>query len=278
MLGSALANAATAYGEEVALLSHSDLDITSASQVLSVTAAVHPDLLLHAAALTRVNYCEDHPEEALLVNATGTAHVVRAAEEAGARMVYFSTDYVFPGSPVRRPILEDAKFRPLNAYGNSKLAGEEHVAGYSRGHIVRVSGVFGPRRNGLERNFFRAIFDKLHQTAGPIDVVNDQVTAVSYGPHIASMLFGLLRAGNLPQVVHLTSAGADSWFLWARKLALEAGFDVGRIIPVPTPEGDPVRRPAYSVLGSGFEAVSREICHFPATEGIGAYVQYLRGK
>ena len=81
--------------------------------------------------------------------------------------------------------------------------------------------------------------------------MDDQFTCVTYAPQLAEMVLELLP--DLPRIVHLTSAGADSWYGWARQLALSAGFDPARIVPVPTDPGSPVRRPAYSVLGSRYE-------------------------
>jgi dTDP-4-dehydrorhamnose reductase len=192
-----------------------------------------------------------------------------------AEVIYFSTDYVFSGD-AREPILEDAKPQPLNVYGKSKWCGELHAENYERFHTIRTSGVFGPRPDGTERNFFRAIFDKLHQTDGPIEVVDDQYTCVTYAPHLAAMVLELLP--ELPKIAHVTSAGADSWFGWARQLALAAGFDPARIVPVPTDPSSPVRRPAYSVLGSRHEHINRLIGQFPATKGIAEYVLLLKGR
>jgi dTDP-4-dehydrorhamnose reductase len=274
MLGSALADEATARGHAVTLLSRQELDVTHARQAAYSLREHQPELVFHTAALTKVNYCEEHPEEAQHVNVQGTAHVTAAAAELGARLVYFSTDYVFDGSG-SEPILEDAAPAPLNAYGESKLAGERHVADYEYGHIVRTSGVFGRRHDGAERNFFRAVFDRLAQTDGAIEVVDDQRTCVSFAPHLAAMLLGLVEAG-LPRLLHLTSAGENSWHGWARELAQAAGFDPARFLPVPTDASSPVRRPHCSVLGSRHPVVQALISQHPATQGIAEYVRLLK--
>lgn len=271
-------HAATQPGilEKPEYLARERVDVQDFSALFTEVNWFRPDMIFHTAALTKVNYCEEHPAEAFDVNGVGVANVVEAARSVNAQLVYFSTDYVFSGK-AEGPILEDAAPEPLNVYGASKLAGEQPVADYDRGHIVRTSGVFGPRQDGSERNFFRAVYDKLSSSDDPLEVVDDQFTAVSYAPHLATMLFELLPAG-LPPVVHLTSAGKHSWFGWARELALAGGFDPARIVPVPTDASSPVRRPRYSVLGSRFPAVNSIIGQYPGTKGIAAYVQLLQSR
>jgi dTDP-4-dehydrorhamnose reductase len=90
------------------------------------------------------------------------------------------------------------------------------------------------------------------------------------------MVLELLPA--LPRITHLTSAGWNSWHGWAVELAVAAGFDPARIVPVPTDPGSPVRRPAFSVLGSRYERVNKLIGQFPAATGIAEYVALLRGR
>lgn len=273
MLGCALAQEATVRGHAFTLFSRQQLDVTNARQAAYLLQEHQPELVFHTAALTKVNYCEEQPDEAQLVNAKGTANITAAAAALGARLIYFSTDYLFDGSG-SRPITEDAAPAPRNAYGESKLAGEGLVAGYEYGHIVRTSGIFGRRTDGTERNFFRAIFEKLTQSYEPIEVVDDQFTCVTYAPHLAAMVLSLLP--DLPRIVHLTSAEENSWHGWARELAQAAGFDPARIVPVPTDTGSPVRRPRYSVLESRYPRVNELIGQHPATNGIADYVRLLQ--
>jgi dTDP-4-dehydrorhamnose reductase len=272
---------ATALGAECArrgwpcnMPGRASLDVTDAAMVSTTFAAERPELVFHTAALTRVNHCEEHPDEAYAVNAQGTAHVTAAAAALNAQLVYFSTDYVFPGSP--EPLLEDSPTAPLNVYGASKLAGEAHVRGYALGHIVRLSGVFGPRAGGGERNFIRAILEQLDSGRETVEVVADQFTALSYAPHVAEML-GLLLEAGLPPVLHLSSGGSNSWYGWACEVARAAGADPQRVRPVPTPEGSPVRRPAVSVLGTKSEPAAALIRQNMATDGISTYFRALRG-
>jgi dTDP-4-dehydrorhamnose reductase len=280
-LGSALNVELQRLDISTTVLGHRELEIRSEGDgflndyIWQAVLDSRPEVIFHTAEITKVNYCEEHEEEAFTVNSLPLNDLVQVAEFIDCRLLYFSTDYVLAGSS-GTPLTEEVAPRPLNVYGKSKWAGEMHVGHYAKAHTIRTSGVFGPRADGTERNFFRAIFDKLTQTAGPIEVVDDQFTCVTYAPHLAAMVLELLP--ELPRIAHLTSAGADSWYGWARQLALVAGFDPARIVPVPSDPGSPVRRPAYSVLGSRYEHINRLIGQFPATRGIADYVLQLQSR
>lgn len=107
------------YGRE-------ELDITNFDQVKQVISEVKPDVVIHAAAYTKVDLAESERDQAFLVNAYGTRNVAVASETVGAKLVYISTDYVFDGT-AKKPYNEFAPTSPLNVYGKSKLAGEQFV-------------------------------------------------------------------------------------------------------------------------------------------------------
>lgn len=274
MVASALARKAPEHGYSPEVCPSDRLDVTDRGAVQELAREIRPELILHTAALTRVNYCETNPGEAYAINRDGTANVAAAAADVRAELVYFSTDYVFDGKR-EQPWVESDRPAPLNVYGASKLAGEEAVQGWPGGHVVRTSGVFGPRADGKpERNFFRAIVEKL---AGgqDVSVTASQRTAVTYAPHLAEMLFALLGE-RLPAVVHLASSGANSWYGWAVLAARELGIDESRIRPGGGDEAsDAVCRPAMSVLATEHAAAARLVSCHPAEDGIAAYVRIL---
>ena len=275
MVASALVEAAGLFGWDALIYGHEWLDVTDAGAVRRLAIDVDPDVIVHTAALTRVNHCEEHPEEALRVNRDGTANVLAAARDRRARLVYFSTDYVFDGSQ-EDGWFEDDQPQPLNAYGRSKLAGEELVREYDRGLVVRTSGVFGPTPDGTERNFFKAVAAKLAAGDGPVPVVDDQFTAVTYAPHLARMVLTLLP-DTMAGVVHLTSDGAESWYGWARYAAQALGADTARLEPVGSADiPDPTPRPAHSVLKSRTAAVTGQTALYPAQMGIEAYFALMQ--
>ncbi|MBN2083472.1 NAD(P)-dependent oxidoreductase [bacterium] len=271
MVACALQAQASAHGYAAVLLPRSRLDVTDADGVRELIAAEQPELVLHTAALTRVNYCQEHPDEAYAVNRDGTANVVAAARLSGAALVYFSTDYVFNGDN-DRPWLESDPPAPLNTYGASKLAGEQHVVEYERGYIVRTSGVFGSRAPEPERNFFQAIAARLRadETAS-IDVVCDQFTAITYAQHLAEMVYAVL-ASPPARCLHLTSAGSDHWAGWAHLAAGILGADPARIRDIATPLPESTPRPRNSVLGSAYKGMEQLIAAHPARQGLADYL------
>lgn len=252
-----------------------EIDVTEVEQVRAAFSRLAPSIVYHTAALTRVNLCEERQQEAWRINVTGTANVAAAAAESGAKLVYFSTDYVFDGQS-GRPYVETDRPNPLNVYGQSKLRGERFVEQVRNAHIVRTSGVFGPRLGGFERNFFRAIYEQLTQGSEQIRVVDTQVTCVTYAPYLARILTALLDADRLPALVHLTSYGAASWYGWACELARVLGRDVRRIIPTRSPS-DRIRRPEYSVLGTKDQLAAELVRDFSSNEGIRTYAGHLTG-
>ena len=275
MVACALAHFAPRYGHTVFVLGHDQLDITDRNAVRSAFKEFHPDTVLHTAALTLVDYCEENPAEAVLVNQEGTQHVVGAAEQLMARLIYFSSDYVFDGTG-DRPWLENEYPNPINVYGMSKCGGEQIARAYHRGSIVRTSGIFGPRYDGKpERNFVRAITERLYSDADNIPVVADQFTAITYAGHLASMVFSLLSEG-LPDIVHMTSSGKDSWYGWARRIAELLDMDSGRLSPVSSEEYNRrVPRPGYSVLGSQYRSVTAMVSMHSAENGLKDYITWI---
>jgi dTDP-4-dehydrorhamnose reductase len=122
------------------------LDITNFDEVRAKLGARDFDLLINAAAFTRVDLCETQPEEAFRVNAEAPGVLAEICSEKGARLIHFSTDYVFDGEK-RQPYTEEDEARPISVYGASKLAGERNVLKGDSCHlVVRVSWVFGPDR------------------------------------------------------------------------------------------------------------------------------------
>src|SRR2546430_4767882 len=165
-------------------LSRLELDVTDPAAVQEAVDGV--DVVAHLAAQTNVDECERDPDRANAVNAEGTAHVVRAAGERGARVVYVSTDYVFDGTKSGEYVEEDPP-APTNAYGLSKLAGEGHVQGGPANLIVRTSWVFGEGRN-----FPRTIVAAARQ-GGPLRVVDDQWGRPTWAQDLARSLGYLIR-------------------------------------------------------------------------------------
>jgi dTDP-4-dehydrorhamnose reductase len=235
-------------GDEVCELTHSDLEISSAEQVNSVLAGVHPDVVVNTAAMHHVEKCEADPARAFLVNATGARNLALFSRESGAVLIHISTDYVFDGAQ-QRPYVETDLPCPLNVYGNSKLAGEFFVRVLAPKHfVVRVSALYGhnPCRAKGGLNFVELML-KLANERPEIRVVDDEYVSPTRTIDVAEQLTKLTRSADYG-LYHATSEGSCSWFEFAREIIAFAGANV-RLEPArPGEFPAKVPRPRYSVL------------------------------
>jgi len=208
-LGAALARE---YGRdfEVTSFKRDQLDLAQLKHVRSVLPGVEFDLLINCAALTNVDYCESHREEAFLVNAEAPRLLAEIASEKSAKLIHFSTDYVFDGKKSGLYTEED-KAAPLSVYGESKLEGEHRVLEVSSQHlVVRLSWVFGPDKPSF--------IDQIIQRARENDVVTavaDKFSAPTYTINVASWL-RLAIDKNANGTLHLANNGGCSWQEWAQ--------------------------------------------------------------
>ena len=225
-------------------LTRADLDVTRPEEVRTKLEEISPDVVVHAAAYTKVDAAEEEPDLAREVNAAGTAHVARTCAALGCRLLYLSTDYVFDGTS-DRPYREDDPVSPVGVYGTTKWEGEVAIRAHGPADslVVRTAWVYGP----AGRNFVDAILEK-GNLAEPIRVVNDQRGAPTYSADLAEALKALLRTGA-QGVVNVTGGGACTWYDFAREILVAAGQDP--ILVEPTSArllGRKAPRPAYSLL------------------------------
>jgi dTDP-4-dehydrorhamnose reductase len=244
MLGRDVIRSAEAAGHEVVALTRQEADVTDAGAVGDAVAAARPAVVVNCAAWTDVDGAEAHEEEALRVNAGGAGHVAAAAAEAGAAVLYPSTDYVFDGQKAE-PYVESDPVRPLSAYGRTKLAGERATAEANPRHqIVRTQWLFGVAGKNFVETMLRLGADRDELT-----VVTDQVGCPTYTGDLASALVGLAGAEGFG-VQHLAGGGECSWHEFAEGIFERASIDC-RVLPGTTAElGRPAPRPAHAVLRS----------------------------
>jgi dTDP-4-dehydrorhamnose reductase len=182
-------------------------------EVIARIVALQPTHVIHAAAATDVERCEQEPDWAYTVNAEGTRRVAAACQAVGAWMLYVSTDYVFAGTKCG-PYLEEDRPQPLNVYGQTKLAGEVYVRELvPRWAIVRTAWVYGH----VGRNFVATILRRLH-AGETLRVVTDQVGSPSYTADLAAGMTQLV-ARQAHGIFHLTNSGSCSWFAFAQAIA-----------------------------------------------------------
>ena len=171
LLGQALVGAAGERGHDVRAFARSELDVTDAGDVERCLRAERPEVVLHCAAYTAVDRAEEESHQAMSVNREGTRNVATAAAEIGATVVYPSTDYVFDGC-ADTPYRPDDETGPVNAYGMSKLAGEQVLAVSGCAWLmVRTSWLYGPGG----RDFVDVVLERGERRGGGMKVVDDQV-------------------------------------------------------------------------------------------------------
>lgn len=216
-----------AFGQEDAdllALSRRELDVTAPDATARLE-VLRPELILHAAALTDVDTCEREPERAYRVNEQGARQVALAAARLEAPIVYFSTDYVFPGDR-EAPYGEADQPRPVNVYGRSKLAGERVVAQLvENAFIVRTAWLYGDGR----RNFVGRMLE-LGQARRPFPVVDNEVGSPTYTRDCAQAVKALVERGR-PGLYHLVNEGQASRFELARAVLDLAGLDPDLVQP-----------------------------------------------
>ncbi|HEY8340431.1 MAG TPA: dTDP-4-dehydrorhamnose reductase [Egibacteraceae bacterium] len=228
--------------DDVVGLTHDDLDVTDEAAVVAAVRDHAPDLVVHAAAYTKVDACEADPDTAWRVNAIGTWWVARACALAEADMVYVSTDYVFDGR-CGRPYTEFDRPNPQSVYGRTKEAGEQLVRQtLPNAYIVRTSWVLGT----VGTNFVKTML-RLASERDSLAVVDDQTGSPTFTFDLAPAIRQLAVSGR-HGTYHLTNSGHCTWYELARATFTEAGIDVD-LSPTDTASyGAPAPRPAFSVL------------------------------
>lgn len=242
MLGQDVLRAAVDAGHRVTGVGRADLDVTDVAATRAAVAG--HDVVVNCAAWTAVDDAETHEAEAFAVNATGAAHLARAAAAAGARLVHVSTDYVFDGG-AGEPYPEEAPIQPRSAYGRTKAAGEWAVrAEASDTLLVRTAWLYGAGGRCFPRTIARAAGER-----DRLSVVDDQTGQPTWTADLADLIVRLVAARAPGGIYHGTSSGQVTWHGFAREVVAAAGLPT----PVdPTTSAAyqlPAPRPAYSVLG-----------------------------
>lgn len=204
-----------------------ELDITDREAVERLMQSYRPDAVIHCAAYTKVDLAEDEPERCWAVNADGTRNMAAACRKTGAKLLYISTDYVFPGTGERSYETGDPT-GPVNTYGRSKLAGELAVQSLLEKYfIVRISWVFGKNGNNFVKTMLR-----LAETKAELSVVCDQIGSPTYTADLAPLLCDMVQTERYG-VYHATNEGTCAWSEFAEAIFELAGRQVV-VHPIPT--------------------------------------------
>jgi len=272
---------------------HTQLDLSDLDGVREKLPVVDFDVVINAAALTKVDLCESQPDRAFLINADAPRVIAEICDEKNARLIHFSTDYVFDGAK-HEPYTEEDEAKPISVYGESKLAGEKNVLGaQNQNLVVRVSWVFGPDRP----SFIDAMIQQA-QVNEEVDAVADKFSTPTYTLDIAEMLprffvAGRVDAGN-PAVVnargysgilHFANTGQCNWQQYAQ-WAVDCCHNAGMPLKARTIGARKLqdmvnwiaRRPVYSVLSATKYTKLTEVSPRTWREAVSDYITRFYSK
>ncbi len=268
MLGTDLGEALA--GRDVTLLSRSELDITDLGAVRAAVAG--HDVVINAAAYTRVDDAETDEAAATVVNGVGAGCLATATAEIGATLVQLSTDYVFDGAATS-PYPETTPVNPVSAYGRSKAEGERLVADLNpeRSYIIRTAWLYGSHGPNFAKTMLRLAGEREE-----VSVVTDQIGQPTWTRDLAIQIVALTDSEAPAGVYHGTNSGEASWFEFAQAIFRAAGLDPARVKPTDSSAFvRPAPRPAYSVLGhASWRAAGLE----PMRDWHEALVDWMRRK
>jgi dTDP-4-dehydrorhamnose reductase len=270
-IGAELCRLLPSLGKVVAL-DRQQLDLTKPEGLRRAIGEVRPNWIVNAAAYTAVDQAEKEESIARAVNSDAPALMAVEAQRIGASLMHYSTDYVFDGLK-NSPYEENDSTNPVNAYGRTKLAGEQAIRDSGVPHLIfRTAWVYGT----TGRNFLLTVL-RLAAQKEELRIVRDQVGAPSWSREIARATSKVmaqivdqrseaLAMSKVGGTYHMTAAGETNWYDFARAILEEASNKDGsvpwfaaatggrpliaqRVVPIATWEyPTPARRPAYSVL------------------------------
>ena len=247
-LGTDLVRAFAENADEALSLSHADIEIANPDSVRDALGKLQPQVIVNTTAMHHVENCEIDPGKAYAVNALGARSLAAVARDLGAVLIHISTDYVFDGAK-GSPYEETDCPRPLNVYGNTKLAGEYFIrCGTERHFVVRSSGLYGkaPCRAKGGRNFVDLML-KLAKDRGEVKVVDNEWVTPTSTQELARQIVVLSRS-EAYGLYHATAEGACSWYEFAREIFDITNTAVSLKVAGPNEFPAKVPRPTYSVL------------------------------
>ena len=244
-LGRSLRRAAVGSVDEYLFTDVAELDITNREAVVGHVAENSVDIIINCAAYTNVEQAETEEAKAYELNATAVGYLAEAAKANDALLVHISTDYVFMGGCCAM-LTEESHPQPLNAYGRTKLAGEEAVKASGCHHIIlRTAWLYSE----FGHNFVKTMLRLTGETK-EVRVVSDQLGTPTYAGDLAEAIVEIISARNFREgLYHYTNLGECSWWQFAREIARLAGHTECEVTPCTTEEyGARALRPHYAVL------------------------------
>lgn len=221
------------------------IDIRQVNTIRTVLRENKPNIIFLPAAIPNVDYCELNPLESYATNVEGVYNVVTEANIIGAKLVYFSSDYIFDGKD--GPYCEEDTANPINEYGRQKLIAEHHIALHSKNYlIIRTTVVYGCERQG--KNFIYRLLKTL-QNKEIIKVPMDQMGNPTYAPNFAEAVIELANQ-RITGIYHVVGPDRINRYDFAREAAKIFGLKEELIQPILTSD---LRQPALRPLNAGMK-------------------------
>ncbi len=222
-------------------------DIAKREDLREVIVKRKPDLIIHCAAISDVDYCEANPEVAFKINAEGTKNVAEASKEAGAYLISISTDYVFDGEK-KSAYLEEDKTNPINVYGKSKVEGEKYIqANLEKYIIIRPSWMFGAGKKNFVDSILASAVNKTQ-----VKAISDKFGSPTYTFDLAMAISDLIdKIGErkvASGIYHITNAGVCSRYEFAKEILQYIGISAEPIGIEGRDAGGKAMRPRMSAL------------------------------
>jgi len=244
-LGIDLVRCCETAGDAVAAARRDDLDVTDRGAVHATVSTLAPDVVINCASWTAVDACEGDPDRALAHNGLAVRWLAESCDNAGARLVQISTDYVFDGT-LDRAYNEWDEPAPRSIYGATKLSGErEALALGTAAAIVRTSWVCGQNGSNMVKTIMR-----LAGQHPELAFVDDQIGHPTFTSDLAPMI-RRIAVDRRSGIMHVTNQTATTWYGFARDVVAAMGKDPDIVRPITTAQLQPPRpaqRPANSVL------------------------------
>jgi dTDP-4-dehydrorhamnose reductase len=243
---------ACAAAHEVITFTRADLDVTDDDAVAAAMARAKPEAIVNGAAYNDVDGAEDHPVEALNINAFAVRALSRAAQSLGARLVHYSTDFVFDGRSTS-PYTEADRPSPRSVYAASKLLGEWFALDAPGSYVLRVESLFGRAPGGVPEKGSVANILKTLATGGSPRVFVDRTVTPTNILDAARATRLLLETKAAPGLYHCVNSGRCTWFEFAEEMARQLGEPeaTARLVPVRVGEVNlKAARPQFCALSN----------------------------
>ena len=254
---------------------HAQLDLANADELREKLCTIDFDLLINAAAFANVDLCEKERDQAFRINADAPRILAEICRDKNAKLIHFSTDYIFDGGK-REPYIENDPANPISVYGESKRAGEKFVLQtYDRHLVVRVSWVFGPDR----ASFIDGMIKRARENE-QIDAIADKFSTPTYTHDIAQMLPQFFEVDVEGGILHFANAGECSWqeyAQWAFDCCATEGIALKAKIVDALKLADmknwSARRPVYSVLSTAKYSVLTDVSSRAWRDAVADYIR-----